>query len=311
MPSLLDALQLALGGVGAGMTSYSKGLAQREEEERLRREEQRRIEAEKKAQERQQRLDDAAIRAEQRELRKEGFVTADQYTGVNPRDMPGATPRAPVERQIVGGREYVLPESAETRKHREGAMKMMGERKELDEAIKAGTKLGVDENKLRLLGKLPPSIQGVMAARLFPAPERSRDADLSDEEKEMIGRQFISAQAKNQALTRALSTAFAQNPALAETPGVVAYNLMKRGVVPKMSPLTEYKPPKPAKGNDDELAELIRAGEQWKAGQRGGTAAPAPPATVPAGPAAPAGADPERYRTDANYRQWVDSQIRR
>jgi hypothetical protein len=218
-------------------------------------------------------------------------------------------------RQTIGGKEYVYaPQVNAAEKHRADVMKERGERQEksaaLEAALDAGEQAGFNRNKLRAVLTAPASVQGVMAARAFPAPERPRDADLSDEEKEMIGRQFISAQAKNPALTRALSTTFAQNPALAETPGIAAYNIMKRGTVPKVSAMTEYTPPKPAKDSGDDLAALIREGEQRKAGQRGGAPAATPQGAAPAGPSAPAGADPERYRTDANYRQWVDSQLR-
>lgn len=294
------ALRAALGAV----TGVAEGMRLREEREFER-------EKEKAAAARQAMLDAAALRREEREVAST-MIPAERFASMT---MPGATSMQAALRQTIGGKEYVYaPQVNAAEKHRADVMKERGERQEksaaLEAALDAGEQAGFNRNKLRAVLTAPASVQGVMAARAFPAPERPRDADLSDEEKEMIGRQFISAQAKNPALTRALSTTFAQNPALAETPGIAAYNIMKRGTVPKVSAMTEYKPPKPEKDSGDDLAALIREGEQRKAGQRGGAATPTPQATTPAGPAAPAGADPERYRTDANYRQWVDSQLR-
>jgi hypothetical protein len=295
--SLLNALQLALGAGGAGISGYQRAQAQREEEERLKREEARRIAAEKKAAERQLKMDErqseadaAALRRERREALGAGFVKASQYTGINPRDMPGATPRQPTERQVIGGEEYVLPEASSTVKHREGAMKMMAERKELDAALAAGEAAGMDPRKLAAVLKAPASVQGVIASRLFPAPERGGKEELSDTEKRRRGLQFLSGQTFNPALTKALQSTFAVDPAMAEDPYMAAYDIMTSKTVKPITPMQRYKPPVEKKDKNDLASRVI---EQVKASRSTAAAgAPvaqptAPPPEAPTAPAAP------------------------
>jgi hypothetical protein len=298
MASLLNALQLALGAGGAGISGYQRAQAQREEEERLKREEARRAAAEQKAAERQLKMDErqtkmdeqqakrqgeadaAALRRERREALDAGFVKASQYTGINPRDMPGATPRQPTERQMIGGEEYVLPEAPSTVKHREGAMKMMTERKELDSALAAGEAAGMDPRKLAAVLKAPASVQGVIASRLFPAPERGKE-ELSDTEKRRRGLQFLSGQTFNPALTKALQSTFAADPAMAEDPYMAAYDIMASKTVKPITPMQRYKPPV-QKEKADPVEELIKAGEERNKGKAGGAATVSTPAAAPA-----------------------------
>jgi hypothetical protein len=100
-----------------------------------------------------------------------------------------------------------------------------------------------------------------------------------------MGAEFLSSQTFNPALTKALQTRFARDPNAAQDPEMVAYELMVNKTVKPITPLQRYKPPKPAKDSDNELAALIREGEQRKAGGAKPAAAPAAPA--PATPPAP------------------------
>lgn len=249
MASLLNALQLALGAGGAGISGYQRAQAQREEQERLRREEERRMAAEQKAAERQTKMDErqamldaAALRGEQRQAIASGMVEADRY---NPRgiaggmDMPGATPRQPVFRQDIGGKAFVLPESPTVTKHREAL---------LDKAMKQATdmpyqwsdKYGVFLD--RRTGKfiLPENLpQPSVPARMqrtggAGGPKPPSATDLT---KETEGMSFLEEYASDQDVIKRVGAAIADNPALAERPGLIGYGILqdykKRGLYSK------------------------------------------------------------------------------
>lgn len=118
----MTALRAALGAVGGGLEGY----AQMQELERRRMREQEALNYQRQRdllQDRRQAISDAAtLRGEERQAVAAGMVESGQYM---PRgiaggmDMPGATPRQPVFRQTIGGKEFVLPESPTVTKHRE------------------------------------------------------------------------------------------------------------------------------------------------------------------------------------------------
>lgn len=171
----MTALRAALGAVSGGLEG-----ARMQDEAKAKLERERAIlerQAEKDALEaaREERIRQAGIRNEERDVAKIGMIPASQYTGLNPRDMLGATPRSPVLSQAIDGKEFVLPESESTVKHREGAMKMMGDRRALQASLAAGEKAGIDPEKLNAVLKAPPAAQSVLSARLFPAPKRASD----------------------------------------------------------------------------------------------------------------------------------------
>jgi hypothetical protein len=114
----LTALRAALGAVGGvtdALQERERIAAQRQKEEEV--------------MARQRRLDEAAIRAEQRQAIGSGMMAADRLAGMT---MPGATPLAsmqPTLRQKIGDTEYVYaPEIARAEKHRESVMAQSLER---------------------------------------------------------------------------------------------------------------------------------------------------------------------------------------
>jgi hypothetical protein len=116
----LTALRAALGAVGGvtdALQERERIAAQRQKEEEV--------------MARQRRLDEAAIRAEQRQAIGSGMMAADRLAGMT---MPGATPLAsmqPTLRQKIGDTEYVYaPEIARAEKHRESVMAQSLERAE-------------------------------------------------------------------------------------------------------------------------------------------------------------------------------------
>jgi hypothetical protein len=115
-----NALRAALGAV----TGITEGLQQRELLAAQR-------QKEEEATARQRRIDEAAIRAEQRQAIGSGMMAADRLAGMT---MPGATPLAsmqPTLRQKIGDTEYVYaPEIARAEKHRESVMAQSLERAE-------------------------------------------------------------------------------------------------------------------------------------------------------------------------------------
>jgi len=136
----LTALRAALGAVGGvtdALQERERIAAQRQKEEEV--------------MARQRRLDEAAIRAEQRQAIGSGMMAADRLAGMT---MPGATPLAsmqPTLRQKIGDTEYVYaPEIARAEKHRESVMAQSLERAEAARSrtakIESLVQTGVDRN---------------------------------------------------------------------------------------------------------------------------------------------------------------------
>lgn len=269
------ALQAALGVIGGGFSGYAADREYRATQERLDREEQRRLDKEQKDAERESAALARELARDQRSAIAQGWSPLSQISSM---DMPGATPRQPFATTKIGDQVYAMRESDEVSKHREDVIKEQKSRAAaaveaakkkaaIDAAIEEGAKAGLDPKKLKALYAASPSVQGVLAARLFPAPERGGKNEPDADEQERLGRSFISAQSRNPALMSALQTAFAEDPSAAENPGQTAYRLMKRGVVPKMG-AKSYTPPKPAKNSlmtgdpaiDAELAKIFGGG---------------------------------------------------
>jgi hypothetical protein len=231
----MTALRAALGAVAGGLEGAQQAEALRrkqklDEEAATRQSAKDALEATK-----EERLRQASLRSEERDLAKTGMIPSSQYTGLGPRDMPGATPRNSALRQVLGGKEYVLPESSSTVKHREGAMKMMGDRRALQASLAAGEKAGFDSDKLEAVFKAPPSVQGVLAARAFPAPSKpspssSSSKPLSGNEMQgILGMQRLAEQggAPSQDFMERLGELYRADPEMLERPELAAYNVQQ------------------------------------------------------------------------------------
>jgi len=280
---------LALAGVSGGIT----GAQQYREVERKREFER---EKEKAAAARQAMLDAAALRGEERQAAAAGMIPATQYTGLSPFDMPGATPRQPLLRQTIGGREMVLAE------HRAGVAKTIGERKEkaqesaaLRSAL-ANVEIGgkrVGEEQAAALEQLSPNERTIVLGAMRDAARPQRMAgggkeEPSDTEKRLLGAQFLSSQTFNPALTKALQTTFARNPDLAADPEMAAYDIMKSKTVKPITPMQRYKPPVPKDDKSDLASRIIEQVKTSRAGAAAGVPAAQPAAPAPEAPAAPA-----------------------
>ena len=272
------ALRAALGAVAGGFKGYAVDRAYQQEQERLLREEQRQIAREEAAAKREADALARELSRDQRAAVEKGWQEAGTYSGLSPRDMPGATPRKPFATTMIGGKSYVMPESEQVEAHREALMKGQQERQQaaaqqtaFRESARAA---GLDPKKIDVLQKASPAMQGVLAARLFPAPERPRDgkAEPSDKEKKAIGLQFLSAQARNPALMRALQTAFTQDPSRAagDGPALLAYEIKENRTVPLLSAGGGYKPTIPKKKDEDEYEALLKEIGAEKQGKAAG-----------------------------------------
>lgn len=285
----LTALRAALGAVG-GVTEALQ------EREKMKREQAR----EQQILSRQAGLDAAALRNEQREAIGMGMVEAGQF---NPygiaggMDMPGATPRQPVFRQKIDDIEFVLPESAGTTKHRSSISAALDKAKSTAD-LQWSDKYGAFVNKRTGEVTVPTGLPR-------PVVSGGGKNELDDTAKSRLGRQFIAAQARSPALMSALQTAFADNPALAQDPGLAAYNIMKAGVVQKG--VAKGYTPKPVKGSAAPSSSLLTGDPETDAklaAVLGGkvtpapAAAPAPTRAAPAAAPAPAAPTPRSSSTD-------------
>jgi hypothetical protein len=282
------ALRAALGAV----TGVAEGMRLREEREFER-------EKEKAAAARQAMLDAAALRREEREVAST-MIPAERFASMT---MPGATPMQAALRQTIGGQEFVYdPRLEAAEKHRADVMK---ERATLSKKAKEQTALGKALATVEIGGKALGEEVGASLAELDPnsrsiALGARRDAarpqrmagkeEPSDEKKRSEGLQFLAAQAKNPALTKALQTTFANNPALAQDPGLAVYDIMKSKTVKPIMPFQEYKPPTKKEEKGDALESLKAEIAAEKAGR--GTAAPAAAPKAPAAPARPSASSP-------------------
>lgn len=287
----MNALRAALGAA----TGVAEGLQQRD----LLAEEKRK---QTLLEERQKAQDAAALRREMREaLNTPGMVTADQFNQFAAADMPGATPRMAL-RQKVGDQEFVYaPSVAQSQKHRMDILaeqrKRAGEAEKQSDVVEAlrqveSGKKKLTEAQVTAWSKLDRQERSSLVNKWIeanaPKEPRGGGGDQLDEyEREMMGLQFISAQARNPALTAALRTAFAQNPELAKRPGLVAYQVMKRRTVPILGAGQGYEPPKPEKPKAETADDIIAIAKQKEAAKKGGAAGAAAPAAAPA-PSKPA-----------------------
>jgi len=268
---ILTALQAALSGIGGGI----EGAAQYREMERRRKKEE-------EATRRQTRLDEAAIRAEERQAINADMIPAQRFASMT---MPGATPMEPALRQTIGGREFVFaPEINAAEKHRAD---VMNERKNLAKKATEQTDLakafaGVEvagkplfsEEQAARVAKLPSNERSslVSAAIRAATPDRGGKEELPDWKKRELGAEFLSAQVFNPALARALQTRFARNPNEAADPEMVAYEIMARKTVKPITPLQRYKPTKPKEPKEgDALDAAVKEEMERRKGGAAGT----------------------------------------
>lgn len=305
----MTALRAALGAVGGGLEGY----AQMQELERKRQQEAALLERQRRQDERQAMLDEATMRGEERAAAAAGMIPATQYTGLSPFDMPGATPRQPLLRQTIGGRELVLPEAPKMAEHRAGAAKAIGERKEKaqkSEALRsalANVEIGgkkVGDEQAAALEQLSPNERTIILGAMRDAAARSqrqttataargtssvRQPSATDLTKETEGLSFLQEYASDQDVINRVGAAIADNPALAERPGLIGYGILqdykKRGMY--------------TKGGAERATPT--------SGRPAGRAPTAPPpipgaATMPAMPNQPPAVDPLRKFYDRGQR---------
>jgi hypothetical protein len=128
---------------------------------------------------RQRRLDEAAIRAEQRQAIGSGMMAADRLAGMT---MPGATPLAsmqPTLRQKIGDTEYVYaPEIARAEKHRESVMAQSLEREQRNAKLQEALASLPESERERLEPVVRASFAGVPAnvAQVMFAPREEKQA---------------------------------------------------------------------------------------------------------------------------------------
>ena len=256
----LNALQLALGSVGAGISGYQTAQARREEEERLRRAEERQLEIDRRQQERQAAQDAAAIRSEERQAIGAGMIPSEKFAAMT---MPGATPMKPALSQKIGGREFVYsPEVSDAEKHRADVMKG---RKELSQQretqssvaaalaeVEAGGKR-LSPKQIETYSKLErPERTSLVNAWIRANTPRATAAggagggrsgggikppSATDLTKETEGLSFLEQYANDQNVVKRVGAAIADNPALADRPGLIGYGILqdykKRGLYNK------------------------------------------------------------------------------
>ena len=240
---------LLAGGVGAAQGYEAR-------QERLQKEEE-----ERRKLERQAMLDAATLRAEERQAIASGMIPGERFAGMT---MPGATPMQAALRQTIGGKEFVYaPQITTAEKHRADVMKERGERREQEQQVATmgdiyeglaidGTPL-IPKGQGRNIARLPVNQQSSMIGtitRLAEArmrPQRpaaaSRGAagpkppSASDLTKETEGMSFLEEYANDQDVIKRVGAAIADNPALAERPGLIGYGILqdykKRGIYSK------------------------------------------------------------------------------
>lgn len=308
MANFGNALQLALGSVGAGIGGYQRAQAQREEEERLRRAEERQAKMDLQAKERQDILDALAARQEERAafgaqgkmLPAETFA---QYT------MPGATPMRPALTQTIGGKQAVFsPEIERAEAHREDVMKeraarakRAAEQTAVGEALSAvevgGKRLFTDEQSAKY-GKLPSNERSsvVSAAIRAATPPRERTSGLTpyqqmqiDKEEAAAEAMFNTPMASDSPLRQVLGKSFVN---LRESnPTARPQELMRSAVAAAKAIKAPLAPAKPQAGGADSRAEEIAALRREVAARSGKPVAPAAKPAAPTAAAQPTMAD--------------------
>jgi hypothetical protein len=156
---------------------------------------------------RQRRLDEAAIRAEQRQAIGSGMMAADRLAGMT---MPGATPLAsmqPTLRQKIGDTEYVYsPEMARAERHRTSVMeeslrRAAATREQTARDTAKDTRIKDLSVAARAKGKNSP--EAAMLANesraaydaLFPEPRQQADRGLTELQKLEQAREMDEAEA--------------------------------------------------------------------------------------------------------------------
>jgi hypothetical protein len=140
-------------------------------------------------------------------------------------------------------------------------MKMMGDRRALQASLAAGAKAGFDPDKLEAVFKAPPSVQGVLAARAFPAPSKPSPSSSSskplsgNEIQGLLGMQRLAEQggAPSQDFMERLGELYRADPEMLERPELAAYNVQQN--IKKNAP----KKPTAKEERDAYLAKL-----SWK-----------------------------------------------
>ena len=304
------ALRAALGAV----TGVAEGMRVREEREfeRQKAEEalnyQRQRDLLSDARQREQAA--AQLRSEERQAAAAGMIGASQYTGLSPFDMPGATPRTPVLRQMIGGREMVLPEAKPVVEHRAEVAKALAERQKKQAegaALRAalanveigGKKLG--EEQAAALEKLDPNSRSIVlgARRDAARPQRAAGGGggsrgLTATALEKIAQEERRAEAifnktmeRNSPMRQALVETF--NALRANNPEATPQELMRSAVAATNALKLPMETPKPS-------ARGGRAG--------GGRAPTAPPPSMGGAPAL-APAAPVKDELDTAYDRYT------
>ena len=315
---ILTAIQAALAGLGGGI----EGAQQYRAYEQKRKRENDMMERQAAQDARQARLDEATMRNEERQAvgAQGNMVPADVFAKYT---MPGATPMQSALTQQIGGKEFAFsPNIMQAEAHRADVMKEKATRAKkaqeqtaLGEAlasIEIGGKALGDKVGAKLAALDPNSRAIALGARRDLNKPRAGKAELDDDEKRIMGAQFMAANTKNPALMNALNATYARNPMAASDPEMTAYNLMKSKAVPTgITANKGYTAPKPKAESDsaNETLEALKAEGAARLTQQGKPAAakPSAAATPAAQPTLPEGVDPERYKADPGYRAWVDS----
>lgn len=304
---ILTALQAALAGLGGGIEGAQQYRAYADKVKREKEAFDYQLGRDKEERAARLAAAQASARAEQRQAVDMGMVSASQYTGINPLDMPGATPRQPLLRQTIGGQEMVLPETKKMVEHRAGVVEALRERRDKEKKSAAlrtglanveigGKKLG--EEQASALEVLDPNSRSIVLGALRDAarPQRIGKAEPTDDEKRRLGAQVLSTGKRNLSLINALSAVMANDPTMAGDPEMAAYTAWKSGTVQKgVTANKGFEPKKPkasgaAKSSILDDPEVVAA----RAAAKQGKEAPVTPATSPAPAAPPAAAPAEK-----------------
>lgn len=174
------ALQAALGAVAGGFSGYAADKEYRAQQERLDREEARRVAKEEADAKREAESLARELARDQRMAVQQGWTPSDQYTGLSPRDMPGATPRKPFATTKIGEREFVIPDSPDAVKHREEVTARETEKREQASFLEAAREAGANPKQMAVLAKAPKELRSVLAANFLRPPERASASEIAD-----------------------------------------------------------------------------------------------------------------------------------
>lgn len=279
----LTALRAALGGVAGGL----EGMGAMREERRVlaEREQDRRDRAEALRLAREQ-----AAREEQRDALGAGGMMASM-------DMPGATPRSNVMRQTIGGQEFMF-EPEDVRKRREAIHTSLQAQRKAEQTGSMYEQTGVAPKGMgATYAGLPAEVRQLAVSQYIrskrgegdqpsraagaAAPEAAAGAPKSwSAATEAIGKKQLEKYGRSPMLAQQMQDIFAENPALAQYPGWVAYQLTK---VPANRKLLDDE--QKAMGLAAPSRAQAPASGRSAAAPPGRSAAPPPSVTAPARPA--------------------------